>query len=264
MPADMLHAGGEVFVHPDLAGLLDDDLDHIRPHPRNPRNGDTEAIVESIRANGLYRPLYAQRSTGCILAGNHTYAAALELGATALPVIWLDVDDDRAERIMLVDNRSADLGTYDDGLLVALLRDLDDTEASLLGTGYTEDDLLLLTQGLDAIEPDEDENRAPTTGEMLSIADVTWGEPKTHPTHGQVWRLGPHTLVIAKVHDEHHLWRHLLTDETLLCPYPEPYLTSGTVAEQRPMLLIQPNVFLAGHLIDKHIATHPDHTVEPA
>lgn len=140
----MLTLGGTVLAHPTLEPLLED-LDTLRPHPENPKSGDTEAIAESIETNGLYRPLYAQKSTGYILAGNHTYHAALELGATTLPVIWLDIDDQTARRILLADNRTADLGRYDDALLVELLLAIDQTD-SLTGTGYTHDDLdLLLT-----------------------------------------------------------------------------------------------------------------------
>ena len=43
----------------------------LRPHPRNPRRGDVDAIEESIAENGFYGCVVAQRSTGYILAGNH-------------------------------------------------------------------------------------------------------------------------------------------------------------------------------------------------
>jgi len=33
-------------------------------HPDNPRQGDLEAIKESLRAHGAYRPLVACRRTG--------------------------------------------------------------------------------------------------------------------------------------------------------------------------------------------------------
>lgn len=261
------HLGGAAYAHPELDPLITADLQALTPHPDNPRNGDTDAITESIRTSGMYRPIYVQRSTGRILAGNHTYAAALQLGAERLPVVWLDVTNEQALRILIADNRTADLGTYDDALLAQTLTDLTTTEAALLGTGYTPDDLDALMRDIAEAEAaaldagEADDNRAPTTGEMLAIADVTWGEPTHHPHHGDTWAVGPHLLVIAKVHDEHHLWRHLLTDDMLLCPYPEPYLTCGTVAEQKRLLLVQPNVFLAGHLLDKHHTTHPDDTV---
>lgn len=122
--------------HDDLLPLLTD-AGRVRPHPGNPNNGDTDTIVESMRVLGVYRPVYAQRSTGFILAGNHTYAAMLELGADRIPVVWLDVDDEAAKKIVAVDNRSAEKGRRDPGLLTDLLTSLPD----LWGTGYTPDDL---------------------------------------------------------------------------------------------------------------------------
>lgn len=63
-------------------------IDAIQPHPSNPRQGDVGAIVESIKANGFYRPLIVQRSTSYILAGNHSWQAARELGLVKVPVTW--------------------------------------------------------------------------------------------------------------------------------------------------------------------------------
>lgn len=150
----------------------------LRPHPSNPRNGDVEAIAESIEANGLYAPLVVQASTGYVLKGNHTYAALLSLGRTEAPAVMLDVDDDRATRILLVDNRTSDLSRYDDAILADLLASLADT-SGLDGTGYDVDALDDLLGALeryqaeplgppptlgDAETPEEAEERAASRG----------------------------------------------------------------------------------------------------
>ena len=109
----------------------------VRPHPENARQGDVGAIHVSMETNGVYRPIIVQASTGFILAGNHTYKAMTQAGAVVVPVVRRDVDDDTARRIMLADNRTADLGDYDDTALLALLQEVED----LAGTGYDEDDL---------------------------------------------------------------------------------------------------------------------------
>jgi len=126
-------------------------ITQLHPHPTNPRNGDTDAIAQSLQTNGQYRPIVATKD-GTILAGNHTYAAAMELGWEHLDVVVLDIDPYSADahRIMLADNRTADLGRYDDGLLLDLLRELETLE----GTGYTDDDLAALTHLVEA--PDLD------------------------------------------------------------------------------------------------------------
>jgi len=142
--------GGRVRAHDSLGALLED-IGALAPHPDNPRNGDLDTISESILTNGLYRPVYAQRSTGMILAGNHTYAAALGLGATKLPVVWLDVDNMLARRILLGDNRIADLGSYDQAQLLDVLH-LVQADDGLLGTGYLDEDVVRIEALLAEIE----------------------------------------------------------------------------------------------------------------
>lgn len=116
-------------------------VDALRPHPDNPRKGNVEAIRASLEANGFYGTVIVQKSTGYVLAGNHRLMAAREAGATAVPVSWVDVDDDHAKRILLADNRTNDLAEYDHKTLADLLtRILDDT-GTLLGTGYESGDL---------------------------------------------------------------------------------------------------------------------------
>lgn len=123
----------------------------LQPHPDNPRRGDLAAIGDSINANGFYGAVVAQRSTGRILAGNHRWLAAQAAGLESLPVVWVDVDDERALRILLADNRAADLAVNDDAALLALLEDLSLTPGVLAGTGYDPDTLEDLRAVLDAV-----------------------------------------------------------------------------------------------------------------
>ncbi|OGA97824.1 MAG: hypothetical protein A3E79_08875 [Burkholderiales bacterium RIFCSPHIGHO2_12_FULL_61_11] len=120
-------------------------LSELCAHPANPRKGDIAAIRESIGANGFYGAVVAQRSTGHVLAGNHRLLAAQYEGLTELPVIWLDVDDDRALKILLADNRTNDVAGYDDAALAALLKSL---KGDLGGSGYDDESLEILLADL--------------------------------------------------------------------------------------------------------------------
>lgn len=115
-------------------------VDRLKPHPENARRGDLEAITTSISSNGFFGACVVQRSTGHILVGNHRWAAAQEAGESTVPVLWVDVDDDRARRIMLADNRTAELAFWDNGALLESLDRLAKSEGGLLGTGYSEAD----------------------------------------------------------------------------------------------------------------------------
>jgi len=124
-------------------------LTKIKPHPKNVRQGDIGAISESLERHGQYRPIVAQKSSGHILAGNHTYKAAKLLGWKQIEVTWVDVNDDEALRILLVDNRANDLANYNDHALNEILVGLMQTEQQLAGTGFDADDLDLLIKDLD-------------------------------------------------------------------------------------------------------------------
>jgi ParB-like chromosome segregation protein Spo0J len=129
-------------------------VDRLTVHPDNPRRGNTEAIKQSIEANGFVGALVVQRSTGHVLAGNHRLVAATELGFKKVPVLWVDVDDDRARRILLADNRTADQATWDDAALAELLGELAIGDEALIGTGFSEDELAdLLARQARAAQP---------------------------------------------------------------------------------------------------------------
>ena len=118
-------------------------IDELQPHPRNVRQGDIGAITVSLEAHGQYAPIIYQKSTNFILKGNHTWAAAKSLGWAKVAAVALDVDDDRALRILLADNKSSDLAPYDTASLAELL--------SEFAREYNMDGLLWDQEDLDSL-----------------------------------------------------------------------------------------------------------------
>ena len=153
-------------------------LTDIQVHPRNPRRGNIEAIAESIQVNDVYKPLIVQRSTGYVLAGNHTYLALCKLGWMDAQVIYLDVDDERAHRILVVDNRSFEKGGgWEEDLLTELLSEMDDP---YLGTGWTPDELDDMLAGIAA-----DPEAPPAMGLSLPIYSTPAGQPNPYAVSDQ-------------------------------------------------------------------------------
>lgn len=156
---------------PERVPLTDLNLYH-----KNPRVGDTQAIKGSVVANGIFRPVVVNRGTYTdkpneILAGNHTVKAIRELAEEHpddarwqhVDVWMVDVDAERAARIVLADNRTADLGSYDNEELLGLL---DTVDHDLDGTGYDYgdvDDLRALV---------EDDGAAPGSAGLLDEPDT--------------------------------------------------------------------------------------------
>lgn len=166
-------------VPPSLHELLHPIAD-LLPFPGNPRRGNVDLIVDSLRRHGQYRPVVANRRTMQVLAGNHTLAAARAMGWEQLAVTWVDVDDEQAARIVLVDNRASDLAGYDDQALLDLLQGLPD----VAGTGWTDVDLAELLSSIS--DPPRSDNDPDDVPDVPSV-------PVSKP--GQVWELGPHRLV---------------------------------------------------------------------
>lgn len=131
-------------------------IDTLNPHHRNPRRGNIGAIAQSLERLGQYRPIVINTGTHTgrpneILAGNHTWEAARKLGWETIQTVTIDVDEDTATRILIVDNRSSDIGEYDNSDLLAVLSELPDLDA----TGYNNDDLDALQQAF--VEPGNDD-----------------------------------------------------------------------------------------------------------
>ena len=122
----------------------------LKFYPGNARRGDIDLIADSLSKLGQYKPIVVNKD-GTILAGNHTVMAAQRLGWETIDVHRVDVDDETAKRIVLVDNASNDKSTYDVEELVNLLTELPNLDA----TGFTRDEVDDLLETLDALE-DED------------------------------------------------------------------------------------------------------------
>lgn len=157
-------------------------IDELTPHPRNPNRGNVGAIAESIEANGFYGVVGYQRSSGHILFGNHRYEAAKQTGATEIPAIEIDVDDERALRIMLVDNRSATFAENDSEILADILQHLAMTTDALAGTGFTPEYLDELLAELGAINQNFSDMDATDATTSFEFVEFTFRVPKSAVT----------------------------------------------------------------------------------
>lgn len=113
-------------------------IDALKLHPDNPRRGDVPAIMRSLERFGQVKPIVVQRSTGYVVAGNHTLEAARRLGWPTIRVMIEDMDDDTARAYLIADNRTSDKGSYDRESLYNLLGSM---LGDLAGTGWDEEEV---------------------------------------------------------------------------------------------------------------------------
>ncbi len=155
-------------------------INEVKPHPRNVRQGDVGAISESLRLHGQYRPITYQKSTGRILAGNHTWKAAKALGWTEINASAIECDDEQALRILLIDNRTSDLADYDTAELAAILQELEATSGKLDGTGYDGDALDEIMKDVASQKEMEDQLNAYTQIIRVPQYEIVGEQPPIH------------------------------------------------------------------------------------
>ena len=114
--------------------------------------------------------------------------AARSLGWTEIAANVEELDDASAIAFMLADNRTADLGGYDDALLAAILAE-QEAAANLAATGYDADDVAAILRAAEIAEA-RDPDAAPPVPEPADL----YVEP------GDLWALGRHRLLCGDCH----------------------------------------------------------------
>lgn len=167
----------------DLAVPITD----LRPLDGNPRRGDVKAVARSLKRFGQRKPIVID-ADGIVLAGNHTLAAALELGWTEVAVVRVTDDPATGRAYALADNRTSSLGTFDTNALAAMVADVHAVDPELLlAASYDDDDVASLLSRTGARGSSDD---VPESDSLARRA-----EP------GDVWRLGPHRVMCGDATD---------------------------------------------------------------
>lgn len=163
------------------------DPDKLHLYHDNPNLGDVPTIKESLLENDQFRPIVVNLGTLTgrpheVLAGNHTVMAIRELREEnpedarwqRVLIHTVDVDDVRAAKIVLADNRTGELGQRDDESVLRLLEALGADD--LTGTGYDADAMKYLTDALNPPDlsefPDYNETTADTGGSKSPVSRV--------------------------------------------------------------------------------------------
>lgn len=136
------------------------DVAQLAPWPQNPRKHgepDLAVIIRSIKEYGFTNPILVQRGTNRVIAGHGRLQAAKKMGMVRVPVLFLDIDDAKATALTIMDNRSAELSTWDMTALKDCLVTLDDGAFDVELTGFTKDDVAKLFAGPEDEDPESDE-----------------------------------------------------------------------------------------------------------
>ncbi len=186
--------------------LTFDDLDELatRAHPDNPKLHDLSAIDSSFSRFGYIAPVIVNDRDGRLAAGHGRLLVLLKLRAAGVePPVgiqlgpngeWLvpaihgiDLSPDDARAFLIADNRTQELGGWDDRALADILVDLARSEVGLDGIGFSEVDLADL---LDQLGPAVPKDRANPDDVPEEPA-----EDDVYVRRGQLWQLGTHHIL---------------------------------------------------------------------
>lgn len=148
-------------------------IDELHQLDGNPRKGDVNSVVKSLKRFGQRKPIVAHADTGEIIAGNHTWRAAKKLGWDQIAVVFVKDDPMEAKAFALADNRTSDLGTYDNALLADMIQEVLDADEELLhAASFTEEDLdALLAEATGGTGLDADEDVPESSKGNLNLFD---------------------------------------------------------------------------------------------
>jgi len=153
-------------------------------YDRNPRKGDIDAIARSLARFGQRKPIVVT-ADGTIIAGNHTFQAAEELGWTTIAVVAVEDDEQTAAAFALADNRTSDLGRYDPQALADLISEVNNYDTELAAdAGYN---ATAIAQALRTADVRREGHTA-----VDSLPELTNQAPKS--AIGSIWQVGPHIV----------------------------------------------------------------------
>ena len=234
----------------------------LRANPKNWRThppAQKAAILGIIEDIGFADAVLARETDdGLELIDGHLRQEVM--GDQEVPVLIIDVTEEEADKMLLTLDPLAAMATSDDKRLKALLATVssdDDAVGALLRTLANDHWVPLILDDLPG-PPVED-----GSGTLLQLLDITIAEPRHQVLRGELYRLGGiHVLACASVIKDWALWAEYLTGDVWFCPHPNPLVPLSEEAITRPMLLVQPDPYTAGHILDRYEDIHGPEAIE--
>lgn len=163
-------------------------IDELKEHPKNPRvhpDSALDKLVRSIKEYGWTNPVLVSKD-GYVLAGHARCKAAQKAGLEEVPVVFLDLEGERADAYLIADNKIQEETDWDLPKLADLLSELDNSmfDVSLTGFEAAEIDELFSEVHDKDVQDDEFD------------ADEALGEIENPVSQqGDIWLLGKHRLI---------------------------------------------------------------------
>jgi DNA modification methylase len=163
------------------------------PRITNPRTHSAEQIAQvaaSMKEFGWTNPILVGADND-VIAGHARLLAARQLGMSEVPVIVLDhLTEAQRRALVIADNQLALNAGWDEDTLRIELQVLRDADFDLSLVGFDDEELARLLAAEEATTGLTDEDAVPAVPEVpISVA-------------GDLWRLGPHMLLVGDATNE--------------------------------------------------------------
>ena len=160
--------------------IIDRKTSEIIPYEKNPRinNNAVDKTAISIKEFGFQQPIVVDPA-GVVIAGHTRLKAAIKLKLDTCPVIVAEgLTDAQIKAYRIADNRTGELATWDDELLLSEIKELDAMGFDVELTGFDLGKFDFGEKG--GLTPDDE------VSELL-------GDPAIKP--GDLWLLGDHRVL---------------------------------------------------------------------
>lgn len=99
------------------------DIDSVSPYFNNPRNNNNavKPTAESISRFGFVTPIMVDKA-GVIICGHTRFFASVQLGLSKVPVICSDMDEEKAKKYRILDNKVCEKSSFDEEELIVELK----------------------------------------------------------------------------------------------------------------------------------------------
>ena len=176
------------------------ELNRLYPWDDNPRLNDhaVDAVVDSIRSFGFNVPILCDHNY-LIIAGHTRWKAAKKLGLEKVPVIVIEMTDEKRRAYVIADNRTAEIAEWDFPKLKQVLEELRSEDVDITSLGFSDEEIKKLI-----LKGDDDH---------INILPEENGE-STITRPGDIYILGDHRLLCSDSKDIDSI-RLLIEDQVI-------------------------------------------------
>lgn len=163
-------------------------IDELKEHPKNPRvhpDSALDKLVRSIKEYGWTNPVLVSKD-GYVLAGHARCKAAQKAGLEEVPVVFLDLEGEKADAYLIADNKIQEETDWDLPKLADLLSELDNSMFDISLTGFDAAEIDELFSEVHDKDVQDDEFDADAALENIE-------DPVSK--QGDIWLLGKHKLI---------------------------------------------------------------------